>query len=338
MPIDLQNHVSLKRLNTFGFDISASTYALIPSYEVFLEVLAQTRGPYFVLGGGSNICFTKDVEGIVLHNQILGMEVIRESEAHVWVRIGGGENWHQTVMEVIKKDWGGLENLSLIPGSIGAAPIQNIGAYGVELKDVFENLEAWDMSSGQKITFSKEACRFGYRDSFFKQQGKGRYFIAYVTLRLDKSPHRLHLDYGAIRETLQVMGVMNPKIADVSQAVIRIRQSKLPDPVVLGNAGSFFKNPLIPDSQFQSLKEAYHGIPGFPTEDGMVKVPAGWLIEQCDWKGKRLGPVGCHKDQALVLVHYGGGTGTDILELCKAIQADVATRFGIQLETEVNIW
>ena len=338
MPIELQNHVSLKGLNTFGFDISASAYAQIPSYDVFLQVLEQTRGPYFVLGGGSNICFTKDVEGIVLHNQILGMEVIRESDAHVWVRIGGGENWHQTVMEVIRKDWGGLENMSLIPGSVGAAPIQNIGAYGVELKDVFESLEAWDLNTGQKLTFSKEECRFGYRDSFFKQQGKGRYFIAYVTLRLDKSPHKLHLDYGAIRETLHAMGIENPKMADVSQAVIRIRQSKLPNPEVLGNAGSFFKNPLVPGSQFEVLKETYPGIPGYAADDGMVKVPAGWLIEQCGWKGKRLGPVGCHKDQALVLVHYGGGTGADILALCRTIQSDVAARFGIQLETEVNIW
>jgi UDP-N-acetylmuramate dehydrogenase len=334
----LRTNVSLQSLNTFGFDVRASYFSEVRNYGEFEAIRNVSVGPYLILGGGSNICFTGDVAATVLHNQVKGVELVRETDERVWVRIGGGENWHDTVLYCINQNWGGLENLSLIPGSVGAAPIQNIGAYGVELKDVFDSLEAWHLETGEKREFEAAECQFGYRDSYFKREGKGKWFIAYVTLCLSKTPHTFHLGYGTIRETIAAMEVKDPDIQSVSQAVITIRKSKLPDPAVLGNAGSFFKNPVIYIDHFEKLQQRFPGIPSFPGGDGLVKVPAGWLIEQCGWKGKREGAVGCHKDQALVLVHYGGGSGGEILQLCHKIQRDVKSTFGIDLETEVNIF
>ncbi|MFN8397794.1 MAG: UDP-N-acetylmuramate dehydrogenase, partial [Bacteroidia bacterium] len=255
----------------------------------------------------------------------------------VLVAIGGGEVWHEVVMRCIEQGWGGIENLSLIPGSVGAAPIQNIGAYGVELKDVFERLTAMDLANGEAHEFGLADCQFGYRDSVFKREHKGRYIITEVVLRLQKAPHTLHLEYGAIRDELNLAGISDPTIGDVSRAVMAIRRSKLPDPAQIGNAGSFFKNPEIPKAQFEALKSEYPNMPGYVVDESIMKLPAGWLIEQAGWKGKRLGNYGVHAAQALVLVNHGGANGSDILALSQAIMDDILSKFGVQLEREVNI-
>lgn len=289
-----------------------------------------------ILGGGSNVLFTRNFDGVVLQNHILGKEVMQEDEDHIFVKVGGGENWHQWVMYCLENNWGGVENLSLIPGSVGASPIQNIGAYGVELKDVFHSLEAIQLDTAQLHTFDRQACRFGYRDSIFKQKAKGKYFITSVTFRLDKQ-HQLHTSYGAIQTELDRMGVSAPSIHDISKAVIHIRQSKLPDPAVIGNGGSFFKNPVVSSSQLAMLQQAYPDIPHYPQADGSEKLAAGWLIEQAGWKGKRLGNYGVHDRQALVLVNYGGARGADIVALSKEIQASVKQQFGVELTPEINL-
>ncbi len=336
--IQLQENVSLRPFNTFGFDALARFFVEVHSVDELREVLQHSdlRGlPWLLLGGGSNVLLTGNFDGLVIRIAISGKKIVRETDQHVWLRVGAGENWHELVEFCLQKNLAGLENLSLIPGSVGASPMQNIGAYGVEIKDVFDSLEALHLETGELRRFSHEECHFGYRESVFKHELKGQYAIVSVTFRLDKTP-TFHTGYGDIQRTLAEMGVSELSIGAVSEAVVRIRRSKLPDPAQLGNAGSFFKNPEIPKNQFDALKARFPGLPGYPTSETTVKVPAGWLIEQAGWKGRRFGAVGVHERQALVLVNYGGGTGDEIRQLAERVQASVEEKFGIRLSAEVN--
>lgn len=336
----ISENVSLRPFNTFGLDANARFYYeatdLHALRDLILSPFAQQQ-PKFILGGGSNMLLVGDLDALVIHNRLRGFAVAAEDAQSVEVAIGGGEVWHEIVMRCIGQGWGGIENLSLIPGSVGAAPIQNIGAYGVELRDVFVRLRAMDLRSGDSVDFSADECHFGYRDSIFKREARGHYIIIEVVLRLLKAPHVLQLEYGAIREELTQAGVTEPTIADVSAAVMAIRRSKLPDPAQIGNAGSFFKNPEIPKPQFDALKALHPAMPGYVVDAQTMKVPAGWLIEQAGWKGRRIGNHGVHAAQALVLVNHGGADGRDILALSDAIISDIHTRFGILLEREVNV-
>lgn len=331
---------SLLSYNTFGIEATASAIAKIKDLEDIITALryAKTHNlPYRVLGGGSNILFTQShYKMLFLQNAIKGIEIEQEDNVNILLSIGGGEVWHEFVVWAVSKGWGGVENLSLIPGTVGAAPIQNIGAYGVELGDVFERLEAFDMNDFSIKTFEKKDCNFGYRQSIFKMPSyKNRFLITKVVLKLDKKPI-INAKYGDIQKVLTQLNISEPTPYDISKAVIQIRQSKLPDPKTLGNAGSFFKNPTIKTSQFDALKETFPNIVGYPTEGG-VKVAAGWLIEAAGWKGRRVGEAGCHDLQALVLVNYGKASGAAILQLSKAIQAAVYEKFSIALEAEVNV-
>jgi UDP-N-acetylmuramate dehydrogenase len=289
-----------------------------------------------ILGGGSNVLFTTNYEGLIIHNCLKGIDVISENSEHVYVKVASGVVWHDFVLFAIQNNWGGVENLSLIPGSVGAGPMQNIGAYGVELKNTFHELEALHLVTMEMKVFSKADCKFGYRESVFKNQLKNQFFISSVTFCLTKNP-QLNTSYGAISTELEKLGITHPTIKEVSDAVIRIRQSKLPDPKVLGNSGSFFKNPEIDEQQFENLKIEYPSIVGYPTSPGKIKLAAGWLIEQCGWKGKVVGHCGSHKDQALVLVNYGGAKGKEIYELALTIRQSVKERFGVFIEPEVNV-
>jgi UDP-N-acetylmuramate dehydrogenase len=293
--------------------------------------------PIPILCGGSNLLLTKDFDGLILKNEIKGIKIVEEKENEVLVKVGGGENWHQFVLWAIAQNYGGIENLSLIPGTIGAAPIQNIGAYGVELKDVFEKLEAVNLTSKRKKTFQKSDCAFGYRESVFKKALKGKYFITAVYLKLSKNKHQLNTNYGAIKAVLEKESIAQPTIKAISDAVIAIRSSKLPDPAVLGNSGSFFKNPEISLHQFKQLQQTFPNIVFYELPNEMIKVPAGWLIEQCGWKGKKVGNTGAHAQQALVLVNYGDATGAEVKRLAYQIIDSVEDKFGIRLHPEVNI-
>ncbi|MCB0634338.1 MAG: UDP-N-acetylmuramate dehydrogenase [Saprospiraceae bacterium] len=330
-------HQSLFSYNSFGIDVHADLFTAVRSIDQLAEILIKHSQPKMVLGGGSNVLFTHDPESIILHNQILGKEVFRQSDTQIVVRIGGGENWHQVVLWCLENNWGGVENLSLIPGTVGAAPIQNIGAYGVELKDVFFGLDAIDLTTGQSRHFSPNDAQFGYRDSIFKRELKGKLFITHVYFQLSRNNHQINTEYGAIREMLDQLQISQPGIQDVSRAVVAIRRSKLPDPKELGNAGSFFKNPEIDAVAFDRLQAKFPSLVFYALDNNRFKLPAGWLIDQCGWKGKRLGPVGCYEKQALVLVNYGGATGQDVLNLASRIMDSVEERFGIRLEPEVNI-
>jgi UDP-N-acetylmuramate dehydrogenase len=333
----IQENISLKPYTTFGIDKKAkffTTAETLDELKAALLAAKEKQLQVFILGGGSNILLTRNIDGLVIKLEIKGINLVKEDEDQLWVEVGAGEMWHELVLHSIEMDWAGLENLSLIPGTVGASPMQNIGAYGVEIKDVFESLQALHRETLEMHSFDAEACRFGYRESVFKQTFKDQYVITSVTFRLSKTP-KFHLEYGAIREVLAVNGIDQPSIRAISDAVIQIRQSKLPDPKEIGNAGSFFKNPTIPSSQFDALKSSYPSIPGYPSAEG-VKVAAGWLIEQTGWKGKRIGEVGVHAKQALVLVNYGGGTGEEIKKLSEQIQASVYDKFGVQLQAEVN--
>lgn len=335
----LQTDFPLKPYNTFGIDVKAKLFARFDTVAELQELLQMPelrQEPKLILGGGSNLLFTKDFDGLVLQNGIKGVEKVAEDEAHVYLKAGAGEVWHEFVLYTLSQNLGGLENLSLIPGTVGAAPLQNIGAYGVELKDVFQELEAVHIETAEVRSFDNETCRFGYRESVFKNELKGQYIVTHVTFRLHKK-HRLNTSYGAIKTTLEEMQVQEPTIHHVSAAVCHIRQSKLPDPKQIGNAGSFFKNPEIPLSQFEELQKQYPGIPSYPVSETTVKVPAGWLIEQCGWKGKVINNYGVHKNQALVLVNYGGASGEDIRKLAFEVIASVEQQFGIRLHPEVNI-
>ncbi len=333
----LKEHVSLQAYNTFGLEASARWWFEVHSEQQALEFIMDNlnlRLPIQVLGGGSNILLTRDIEGLVLKNSIRGIEVLQETASTVEVRIGAGENWHDFVCHCIEQGWGGVENLSLIPGCVGAAPIQNIGAYGVEIKDIFTRLEALHLTTGNLREFPHAACQFGYRDSIFKRDHKGKYLITRVVLTLDKQP-KLNLSYGAIKEQLTRI-TDTPTIREVSEVICEIRRSKLPDPAEIGNAGSFFKNPVISAAKFRDLQATYPDMPHYPAGDA-VKLAAAWLIQTCGWKGKRFGNYGVHKNQALVLVNYGGADGEAIYQLSGEILASVRQTFGIELEREVNV-
>lgn len=334
----IRRHFSLKKYNTLGIEASAAQFVAVKSEGMLQEILAANIRPLHILGGGSNVLLTENLEGLVLHDELGGIALDWEDEKQTVVTAGGGVIWHDLVRWCLDQNLGGIENLSLIPGTVGAAPIQNIGAYGVELKDVFEKLDTIHLESGQARSFDAAECAFGYRQSIFKGELKGQYFITKVFLRLSKNPV-VNLSYGDLKKTLEESGVSHPSIREVSKAVIKIRKSKLPDPAVLGNAGSFFKNPVIPASHFKKIAKLYPEMPSYPLPTGdVVKVPAGWLIEKAGWKGHRSGDAGCHEKQALVLVNYGRATGAEIQELALQIQASVESKFGVRLSTEVNIW
>lgn len=336
----IEQDFSLKNHNTFGVDAKASYFVEVKDLKEIRDALdfakeKQLRVLY--LGGGSNVLFTKDFNGLVIALQLKGISVEKDGENHVLVSAQAGENWHQFVLYCLEQNFGGLENLSLIPGNVGTSPIQNIGAYGVEIKDVFSSCKVLDIAAGEIKTFDAATCRFGYRDSIFKHEGKGKYIILEVTFRLTTQEHKITTEYGAIQAELQKMNVEMPTIKDVSNAVVEIRQSKLPDPKMLGNAGSFFKNPTIPAGQFSELKTIFPEIPGYPNVE-KVKVPAGWLIENAGWKGRTIGNVGSHELQALVLVNKTGtATGKEIFDFSTKIIDSVKEKFGIALEREVNI-
>ncbi|GJM30520.1 MAG: UDP-N-acetylenolpyruvoylglucosamine reductase [Cyclobacteriaceae bacterium] len=336
--MEIRENVSLKHLNTFGIDVKARYLAEIGEESEVKTTLNSygTKPQLLILGGGSNVLFAGHFEGLIIKNNILGRELLKEDHDYVWVKLGAGENWHDIVLWAIENGWGGIENLSLIPGTVGAAPMQNIGAYGVEICSVFEKLEAIDLSTLKLRVFDANDCQFGYRHSVFKGALKNQYLITRVVLKLQKHPV-FNTSYGAVSQTLKARGIKELTLRNISDAIISIRESKLPNPDTIGNAGSFFKNPTVDRNIYNNLKTAYANIPNYPTEDGLVKIPAGWLIEQCDWKGFRKGAIGVHKNQALVLVNYGGANGEDLVQLSKEIQSSVNAKFGIELTPEVNI-
>lgn len=339
--LTVQRGVSLRPYTTFGIEAQANYFAEITS-ETDLNTLFELgefdKIPKLILGGGSNLLLTRDFDGLAIRMMLVGIQVVRHDELHVYVEAGAGVGWHDLVLYCVENNFAGMENLSLIPGTVGAAPMQNIGAYGVEIEQLFDHLEAVHIETGEKRRFEHADCRFGYRESVFKHELKGQYIITSVTFRLNKTP-TFHTRYGAIGETLTEMGITNEtmSIRAVSDAVIRIRRSKLPDPAEIGNAGSFFKNPEIPAIHFDQLKTTYPAMPGYPIGTETVKVPAGWLIEQAGWKGYRTGDAGVHTKQALVLVNYGRATGNEILALAHQVQASVLDKFGITITPEVNI-
>ena len=331
----LEHNYPLQTLNTFGLSAQAEYFARFQSIEELQNLLAQAERPLMILGGGSNILLTQDVKGSVLKNEIVGINIIEEDDRSALVKVGGGVVWHDFVMWSINKQLGGIENLSLIPGSVGAAPMQNIGAYGTEIKSVFEELEAVQIDSREVKIFNNDDCQFGYRYSIFKGELKGQFVICSVSFRLSKIP-QFNTSYGAIEDELKAMGA-TASLESISQAVIAIRQRKLPNPKDIGNSGSFFKNPTISNAQFESLKSQFPNIVGYPNGQDKTKVAAGWLIEQAGWKGYTHQDAGVHKNQALVLVNYGQAKGQDILKLSQDIQASIQQKFGIALEAEVNI-
>lgn len=334
----IQSNISLKTYNTFGIDVKAKHFVSVKNIIELQEVLEQNEHrTILVLGGGSNMLLTKDVDALVIHVDIKGIEVLDNSENKVTVKAMAGENWHEFVKYCIENNFGGIENLSLIPGNIGTAPIQNIGAYGVELKDVFKTCEAVNIHTGRLKVFDKHECDFNYRHSVFKTKLKGKYIITSVTLELTRYNHILRTDYAAISNQLNANNISEPTIKNISEAVIKIRQSKLPDPKKLGNSGSFFKNPILSKNHFEDLKGHFPDIPSYKISQNKVKVPAGWLIEKVGFKGKNFGRYGVHKNQALVLVNYGNAKGKEILNLSRLIQLTVSRIFEINIEAEVNI-
>jgi len=336
--ISIEENVSLRPFNTFGIEATARHYVAVQSIDALREaVLLPGFSKKFILGGGSNILITQPIEALVIHLDIKGKKILWEDERSVTLKVMAGELWHPFVIWAIDQGYGGIENLSLIPGQVGTAPIQNIGAYGVELKDVFVSCEAMELASGKMRTFSKEECQFGYRDSFFKRDGRGKYVITSVILTLTKKDHSIHTEYGAIRDELKKQSITDPGIREVSEAVIAIRSSKLPDPAELGNSGSFFKNPVISFDAYGQLLKKHADIPGYELANGDMKVPAGWLIENCGFKGMREGDAGVYDKQALVLVNHGNASGLALLALSQKIQAAVLKKFGIQIHPEVNI-
>jgi UDP-N-acetylmuramate dehydrogenase len=331
--------VPLGKFNTFGIDAHAKAFASFQNENELTEIFEEHGGKtnnMLILGGGSNLLFTKDFDGLILKNEIGGISLLEEDSNHYYVTAGAGENWHHFVLKCIENEWAGLENLSLIPGNVGASPMQNIGAYGVEIKDRFSHLEAFNIESGKVEVFDSESCAFGYRESVFKRAARGKYIILRVTYKLLKAPE-FHTSYGAIREELDKMGVKKLSIKAISDAVIKIRQSKLPDPAKLGNAGSFFKNPVVDEKVWLEIERNHPDIPHYPAGDGKVKLAAGWLIEHAGWKGKRIGNCGMHAKQALVLVNYGGATGEEIYAHSQRVLDSVKEKFNVELEREVNI-
>lgn len=337
---EIKKDYSLKEVNTFGIDATAKYFATFKTVDELKTIVSSSiyhENKHLILGGGSNVLLRDNFEGLVLKNELKGIEVEDFSDHQNLLKCKSGEIWHQVVLFAISKNFGGIENLSLIPGSIGAAPMQNIGAYGVELKDVFYELEALNLATLEIEKFNAKACQFGYRESVFKRAKKGQYIITSVSLKLSKKQHQLNTSYGAINSELLARGVISPTIKDVSDAVIAIRQSKLPDPKLIGNAGSFFKNPVVNREVLESIMDQYHEVPNYPAPHNRVKLAAGWLIEKAGWKGKKMGNYGVHENQALVLVNYGGAKGEDIYSLSTKIVEDVKAKFGVELEREVNI-
>ena len=330
-----KNNISLKDYNTFGLDVKAAEVIFLSELKQ-LESITNLQNAMFI-GGGSNILLTQDLDRTVIVNQTKGICTITEDENHIELAVASGEDWHELVLWCIEQGYGGIENMSLIPGSVGAAPMQNIGAYGKEIKDVLTYVEAVDLETLDMKRFTNEACEFGYRESIFKKAAKGKYFISSIGIRLTKQNHTINTSYGDIENWLNEQGISTPTIRDVSNAVIAIRQSKLPDPAELGNSGSFFKNPFITEEHFGRLKEKFPEIKSYPATQGMVKVPAGWLIESLGWKGKRVGNTGSHAKQALVLVNYGNAKGQEVYELAREIQKSVQDTYQIALEMEVNV-
>lgn len=330
---------SLKNYNTFGIDVKAKTFISVETIEDLKTVLQKNYAEdLFILGGGSNMLLTRDIDSTVLHIGLKGKQIIKETEADVLIEINAGENWHEIVLWTLENNWGGFENLSLIPGNIGTAPIQNIGAYGTEIKDNLVAVKAINIQTLEIREFSNEECSFGYRDSIFKNKEKGKYIILSVTFKLKKKEHLVKTNYGTIAQALEEMGIKDPSIKDVSDAVIKIRKEKLPDPQILGNSGSFFKNPVVDKDHLEKLKNIYPEIPSYEVGKGEYKIPAGWLIEKAGLKGYREGDAGVHKNQALVLVNYGAATGAEILELAKKVQREVFRKFKVELQPEVNIF
>ena len=336
--MQLQQNISLKKYNTFGIDVTASYFVSISKIDELKNILSLKNYPNkLILGGGSNMLLTQHQDKLVVHVNLKGISIEKEDSNYVYVKANAGENWHEFVLWCLKHDFGGLENLSLIPGNVGTAPIQNIGAYGVELKDAFVSCDAINIDTLETITFTKDECNFGYRNSIFKYEVKCKYVITSVIFKLTKEHHELNMNYGAITTELKAQGIKTPTIQSISKAVIAIRQSKLPNPDDIGNSGSFFKNPVISKVKFEELQKNFKNIPNYSISENEVKIPAGWLIETSGFKGKRFGNYGVHKNQALVLVNYGGAKGSDILELSKLIQKTVLKLFDISIEAEVNI-
>ncbi len=334
----IKQNISLKPYNTFGIDVLAKHFVSVSNLEELNTVLALKEYPNkLILGGGSNMLLTKNQKALVIHINLKGISIVSEDDNFVFVKANAGENWHKFVLWSLNNNFGGIENLSLIPGNVGTAPIQNIGAYGVELKDTFVSCEGVSMETYQLKSFSKAACNFGYRSSIFKQQAKGKYIITSVTFKLSKRAHKLNINYGSIASQLETMQITSPTIQDVSNSVIHIRESKLPNPKEIGNSGSFFKNPIISKTHYNTLIENFPDIPSYTISNDEIKIPAGWLIEKSGFKGKRFGDYGVHKNQALVLVNYGNAKGSDILNLSKLIQKTVKRLFDISIEAEVNI-
>lgn len=334
----IQYNISLKEYNTFGIDVMASHFVSVDSVSDLISVIKQKDFPNkLILGGGSNVLLTKNVDALVVHINLKGKTIVSQEDNLVLIKAEAGENWHEFVLWCLDHNYGGLENMSLIPGNVGTAPIQNIGAYGVELKDHFISCEALNVATLELESFNKAACNFGYRNSIFKQQAKGKYIITSVVFQLTKNTHHLRTNYGAIQSQLELMKVKEPSIQDISKAVIAIRESKLPNPKEIGNSGSFFKNPVISTEAFKALQQIFPEAPSYPVSEHEVKVPAGWLIEKAGFKGKTFGNYGVHKNQALVLVNYGGAEGKDLLALSKLIQNTIYRIFNISIEAEVNI-
>ncbi len=336
--MDFKQNIDLQSFNTFGLSEKASYYFEFTNISELKWALSnKPANDLMILGGGSNILLTQPIDALVLKNNIKGITVENLSEEEVLVTAGAGETWHELVLFCIKEGYGGIENMSLIPGSVGAAPMQNIGAYGVEIKDVFDHLNALKIEDQSEHIFDNNQCQFGYRESVFKRALKNQFIITSVSLKLTKKNHQLNTSYGAIEKELTTKGIEKPTIKDVSDAVIAIRQSKLPDPKKIGNSGSFFKNPVISKDQFKKLQEAFPDIAHYPIDEEHEKIAAGWLIDKAGWKGKTFGNYGVHKNQALVLVNYGGANGQDIYQLSEQILKDIKSKFGIDLEREVNI-
>lgn len=334
--MNFQSNFQLKEYNTFGISATAKEFIAVSNTTELATVL-KTNQNVFVLGGGSNMLLTQNIDKLVVHINFKGIEVVKEDENHVWVKAQAGENWHQFVLWCIARDFGGIENLSLIPGNVGTTPIQNIGAYGVEIKDTFDTCTAMKITSQELTTFDKVTCNFGYRESIFKNELKNQYIITDVTFKLTKKNHNINTSYGAIDIELAKNNIINPTLKNVSDAVIAIRESKLPNPKELGNSGSFFKNPIISKTNYEKIKQNHPEMPHYEISQTEVKVPAGWLIEQAGFKGKRFGDAGIHKNQALVLVNYGQATGQEILAVAKDIQQTILEQYGIAIEAEVNV-
>ncbi|MFM2225154.1 MAG: UDP-N-acetylmuramate dehydrogenase [Bacteroidota bacterium] len=337
--LQINQNISLQKLNTFGIDVSSKYFVEVGSVN---EIIALTNDAIFqqneqlILGGGSNILFTKNFNGVVIKNNVKGIEVVEETNEHILVKAAAGEVWHQFVLFCIQNNYAGVENLSLIPGCVGASPMQNIGAYGVEIKDVFYSLEAYHLQEKMLVNFDVKDCEFGYRESVFKRKFKNQFIITSVTFKLNKNPD-FKISYGAIEQQLKAMKVKELSIKAISDAVISIRSSKLPNPIEIGNAGSFFKNPEISSAKYNVLKAKFENIVAYDVANGNKKLAAGWLIEQCGWKGKTIGNCGVHKNQALVLVNFGAAKGEEIFNLSTEIIQSVNEKFDIELEREVNI-